>query len=408
MIEQPVIKVGILGAEDGSYTLHGRFVSEVLPDGSRLFTPEQPEAFFTLPAVKIGIGFHWQRRMPQSFRGALMITPDNLIINVITLEEYLASVISSEMNADAPAEFLKAHAIVSRSWLVAMLRREQTGADAPATGCHALLRHDPELGCREIVRWYDREAHNRFDVCADDHCQRYQGIARTASPRVFDAIKTTRGMVLATADGEVCDARFSKCCGGVTEEFAAAWEDVDVPYLHSVSDIAPDGHIYCATTDRALLSSVLNDYDLASPSIFHWQESVGQQLLRQLLAEKVGVDAGYILALEPLSRGKSGRITRLLIRGTRESIVVGKELEIRRLLSSTHLKSSAFTVTAEGVLVTPEGERVPERFVIDGRGWGHGVGMCQIGAAAMAAEGHTCESILNHYFTDADITRIYN
>lgn len=407
---EPIIRAGILGATDTRHILHGDFCRSEEPDGSVLLCPLSDDSFFTLPEVKIGIGFHWERTEPQSFRGALRIHPDGLLVNEVAAEEYLRSVISSEMKATAPSEFLKAHAILSRSWLMAMIereRRDKTTGETGLPGGHIQLLFDKEFRCREISSWYDREAHTRFDVCTDDHCQRYQGISREISPAADKAVRETRGIVLSYG-GEVCDARFSKCCGGVTEEFPTAWEAKDVPYLKSVSDIAPDGTPYCATDDRRLLETILNGYDLDSPDFFNWKETIAQEELSRLIKEKTGVDTGAVIELRPLSRGKSGRIHRLLIRGSKETIIVGKELEIRRVLSHTHLKSSAFEVMAtdrNGSPVSPGG--IPEIFILSGRGWGHGVGLCQIGAAAMASRGFDHKSILNHYFTDAVLIPLY-
>ncbi len=411
IMSEPVIKVGILGATGSEYILNGDFERSEDIDGSILFSPSSPGSFFTLPQVRIGIGFHWERVEPQSFRGALRIHPDGLITNEIPTEEYLRSVISSEMKATAPMEFLKAHAILSRSWLMAMLEKEHavdqtTSLEAP--GGHVRVHFDNRHQCREIVRWYDREAHTRFDVCADDHCQRYQGISRLISQQADKAVRETHGIVL-SYDGKVCDTRFSKCCGGRTEEFSTAWEDTEIPYLKSVSDDAPGGRCLCETDDRDILGSVLNDYDLESPDFFKWETVIPQEEISRLITEKTGIDLGAILKLEPLARGKSGRIYRLLIQGEKDSLIIGKELEIRRVLSPTHLKSSAFDIAAtsnEGNSVA-KGE-IPRSFILSGHGWGHGVGLCQIGAAAMACDGADYKSILNHYFTNAKLIPLYS
>ncbi|MDE6283627.1 MAG: SpoIID/LytB domain-containing protein [Muribaculaceae bacterium] len=410
---QPIIRAGILGAMSREYELSGDFMRSDLPDGTVLLTPRggADDASFTLPAVKIGIGFHWERVEPQTFRGTLRIEPDGLMINEVSLEEYLTSVIASEMNANAPRQLLMAHAIVARSWLLAMLirQRKQLAGTLTSAGIHTRVTHNPVYHCREIIKWYDREAHTRFDVCTDDHCQRYQGITRAAPPQVREAVAATRGMVL-TYNGEVCDARFSKCCGGRTEQFDAAWEDIDLPYLRSVSDTDADDRCYCADATPELLSSSLNSYDLEDPGFNTWHVTVNADELSRIVAGKTGIDIGRILALIPVSRGESGRITKLLIRGVNESVIVGKELEIRRVLSPTHLKSSAFTITAtdiNGNIISDNDNRVPEIFTFEGRGWGHGVGLCQIGAAVMAVRGTDYKSILKHYYTDAKITTLY-
>lgn len=411
MISEPIIRAGILGAADSQYILHGEFQQTEDADKSMVFRPLSNDAYFTLPNVKIGIGFHWERVEPQSFHGALRICPDGLMINEIAVEEYLRSVISSEMKATAPMEFLKAHAILSRSWLMAMLDRkesEQNNLKRKYTAAHLENNVDKELGCHEVIKWYDRESHNHFDICTDDHCQRYQGISREISQEADRAVRETRGIVL-TFNGKVCDARFSKCCGGTTEEFSTAWESIDVPYLKSIRDIAPNGEYYCATNDRKLLESILNGYDLASPDFFDWKEQLSQAELTDLLLNKGDINLGKIIELRPLSRGKSRRICRLLIKGTEGSLIVGKELEIRRLLSPTHLKSSSFDVTPLDSFGNPiTNNSIPESFIFSGHGWGHGVGLCQIGAAAMASKGADYKTILNHYFSNAELTPLYN
>jgi SpoIID/LytB domain protein len=399
-MQEPIITAGILGAKDSSFRLNGEFQKELCPDGSVRYTPLSEDASFTLPAVKIGIGFHWERLESQTFRGALHIYPDGLLINEVALEEYLRSVISSEMNASAPYEFLKVHAIVSRSWLMAMLTKKPTNHE------QGEISFNSEYHCNEIHRWYDRDAHTRFDVCTDDHCQRYQGITRQVSPNIAKAIEETRGIVLAY-NGEVCDARFSKCCGGLTEEYSAAWEDRDIPYLQSIADLDSSGRCYCATAKPELLVTIVNNYDLDSPDISQWTETLTQQKIRTLVLQHTGYNLGNILELRPLERGKSGRITRLLIRGNNDSLIIGKELEIRRVLSDSHLKSSDFTVTTIYPTSAGDGENVPEKFILTGKGWGHGVGMCQIGAAVMASEGVGYEAILKHYFTNAEIIKLY-
>lgn len=405
---EPVINVGILGASDDKFILDGDFMRSENSDGSTLYTPSSSGCTFTLPDVRIGIGFHWERMETQTFRGALRICSDGLVINNVPLEEYLCSVISSEMRSSAPAEFLKAHAIVSRSWLLAMLDREKEQTEALPDNCHmgggahTIVTENSQYDCREIIRWYDREAHTRFDVCADDHCQRYQGITKAISPEVGKAVRETRGQVL-VFDGKICDARFSKCCGGITEDFQSAWEDREIPSLRSVKDCDADGRCYCDTDDTGLLQTILNDYDLDAPGFFQWETTLDQRQASYLIKNKTGIDPGDIIYLQPVSRGKSGRITRLLVKGTRNSFMIGKELEIRRILSPTHLKSSAFTIKT---IMTP-GSTLPERFILSGKGWGHGVGMCQIGAAVMASQGASCSDILSHYFTDTDIIRLY-
>ena len=420
----------------------------------RLFLPPEECRFhsgeradFSLDAVTIGVNFHWERRERQTFQGSLvaLAEPDGLLtaINEIDIEDYLASVISSEMAATAPVEFLKAHAVMSRSWLLAMLERknlENAGAGCGRTrsvGCVvrnsaggetggmdgdvAAARggeskrvnsdHDGDIP-EEIVKWYGREEHTRFDVCADDHCQRYQGVTKIVSPRVREAIDTTRGMVLVYG-GRICDARYHKACGGRTEDFANVWEERPVPYLTSIADgpedfpslateaaaadwISSSPAVYCNTGDMTALRRILPAFDQETPDFFRWEVAYERRELEELLKEKSGIDFGELLRLNPLSRGPSGRIIRLEIAGTRHTVIVGKELEIRRWLSPSHLYSSAFVVATE-----KDTRGKIRRFVLRGAGWGHGVGLCQIGAAMMAIRGFSMETILGHYFPGA-------
>lgn len=367
---------------------------------------------FDLKAVTIGVDFHWQRREDQRFRGALnlAVTEEGIVaINQIDAEEYLTSVISSEMSANASKQLLKAHAVISRSWLLAQIEKNQQLAkgEKPYTSC----QQDEE----QLIRWYDREDHVLFDVCADDHCQRYQGITRETNPVVKEAIQETRGEVL-LYDGVICDARFSKCCGGVTERFENCWEPIDHPYLAVLRDAPEKEHpdltneeeaqkwirtapsAFCHTTDKAILSQVLNNYDQETTDFYRWQVIYTQEELAELIHRKSGIDFGQILNLVPLERGGSGRIVRLKIIGSQRSLIIGKELEIRRTLSESHLYSSAFVVDKE---LSANG--VPTCFILTGAGWGHGVGLCQIGAAVMGAKGYTYDAILTHYFPGATI-----
>ena len=358
---------------------------------------DRAEASFVVEDVKIGIGFHWERNRRQGFRGGLRIVDDDglTLINYVDLESYVESVIASEMNADSPIELLKAHAVVSRSWLVAQVR------DTRGDGAYS--RRD-QVGPREweVERWYGGESHSGFDVCADDHCQRYQGIQEALPERVRQAVNATRGQFLVFG-GDVCDARFSKCCGGVTEDYSAAWADAEVGYLKSVVDgpgpaqrIDVDAWIrsappaYCNTKDRPLLEQILPDFDLETDDFFRWKVQYARDELSDLVRGKSGIDVGPVTALEPLDRGASGRIIRLRIVGDDATLTLGKELEIRRVLSATHLFSSAFVVD--------EGD---DGFTLRGAGWGHGVGLCQIGAAVMASRGAGCEAILGHYYPGA-------
>jgi len=368
------------------------------------------DSIFTLFNVTVGNRFHWERKEDQSFQGDLILCPrkDGTItaINEIPLEDYLKSVISSEMSAEAPMEFLKAHAILSRSWLLAALDRKEKTKEVPIRTEKIIEKEG------EVMRWYDREDHDLFDVCSDDHCQRYQGITKIVSRQAEEAVRETRGMVITFKD-EICDARYSKACGGITEEFETAWDDKQAPYLTSILD-APVSHqpiiteeeasawilsepeAYCNTKDEHLLGKILPDFDREIKSFFRWRVEYSRQELEEILREKSGFDFGTLQKIVTLKRGPSGRISRLKIIGSKRSIVVGKELEIRRWLSRTHLYSSAFVVRVEA-----------DRFIFNGAGWGHGVGLCQIGAAVMATRGFSAEQILKHYFRGIEIKKIY-
>ena len=348
--------------------------------------PSAPDASFAIEDVVIGIGFHWERKERQVFRGDLRILKREglTVINDVSLEEYVTSVISSEMSATCPLELLKAHAVISRSWLC--YPKLHPESDGP--GNFSLRVGD------EITRWYGREAHRDFDVCADDHCQRYQGITKAYSTSVSQAASATAGEVL-KYDGKVCDARFSKCCGGVVEEYRNAWDDRDVPYLVSLPDIDDTGNVYCDTKDKALLAQILPGFDQETQDFYRWTVRYTGDEIRQLIGSRLSEDVGEVLALEPLERGPSERIIRLRIRGQARSLVIGKELEIRRALSRSHLYSSAFDVERDGAM-----------FVLKGKGWGHGVGLCQIGAAVMASRGKNYQEILEHYYPGTSTGRL--
>ena len=347
------------------------------------------EASFTLHNVTIGRKFHWERQESQTFQGILKLVVDEdkiVAINILPVEDYLTSVISSEMKGSCSLEFLKASAVISRSWLLAQMQRRQERADGPAP-FFSLVK-----GEGESIRWYDREDHTIFDVCADDHCQRYQGITRASNPRVAEAVNATRGQVL-TYDGKICDTRFGKCCGGQTNEFQYCWENIQVPYLRSVSDP------FCNTSDRKILKQVLNDYDLETHDFYEWTEELSQQEIHDRITAHLKMDLGAILALEIVEKGPGGHISKLRVVGKEKSFVVGKELEIRRMLSASTLKSSAFTVET---IHDPQ-STIPSRFILHGHGWGHGVGLCQIGAAVMGEQGHSYREILEYYYTGAEI-----
>jgi len=368
----------------------------------------QDKSMFSLFGVTVGSRFHWERTEEQTFQGDLILQPRNdgtiAVINEIPLEDYLKSVISSEMSSAAPIEFLKAHAILSRSWILAALdRNKKTEETSRSAG---------KTTDEEVIRWYDREEHDLFDACADDHCQRYHGVTKIVSKQAEEAVRKTRGMALTYQD-EICDARYSKACGGLTENFATAWDDKRVPYLRSILDasvphrpinteggasawILSNPDAYCNTQDEALLGKILPDFDRKTKSFFRWTIEYSSRELEEILREKSGLDFGTLKEIVPIARGPSGRIYRLKIVGLKRSIVVGKELEIRRWLSRTHLYSSAFVVTVEA-----------GRFTFHGAGWGHGVGLCQIGAAVMATKGFSAEKILKHYFRGVEIQKVY-
>lgn len=393
---------------------------ELVDEESLVFEPVRyHEASFELNDVTIGIHFHWERKEDQRFKGTLIIIAEDeklTAINVLPLEDYLVSVISSEMSATSSMELLKAHAITSRSWLLAQIEK---GKSLQQSGkIHQSVTETPD----EYIRWYDREDHLNFDVCGDDHCQRYQGITRQSTPLVEQAVTETRGMLL--MDGaNVCDARFSKSCGGISESFENVWEPEVHSYLHSIIDNpeVPEGYdadltneeaaekwirntppAFCNTSDKAVLSQVLNDYDQETKDFYRWSLTYQQADLAELIARKSGRDFGAIVDLIPVERGKSGRLKKLKIVGTKLTLTIGKELEIRKTLSESHLYSSAFVVDKQNIT-----EGIPGEFVLTGAGWGHGVGLCQIGAAMMGAKGYSYDEILLHYFRGASISKEY-
>lgn len=422
-----LISVGIVAADRIEFVLNGSFMHDgkilsagchtaIICDGVILIDEERSGAditltplvssdSFTLNDVVIGVGFHWERHEPQTFEGQLRLTIHGekstkgkiSVVNILPVERYLVSVISSEMSATSSVELLKAHAVTSRSWLIHQLiakRQHPSSAD-----CHVL---DTEC---EHIKWYDKDDHLTFDVCADDHCQRYQGITRASTSAVEEAVATTAGIcVVSDDDGTVCDARFSKCCGGQTEIFSSCWEDKNFSYLLSFRDNdARKGHKhdFCDTKDIRILRQVLNSYDQETPDFYRWTVRYEAEYLSELVCRRSGIDFGVITDLVPVKRGPSGRIVKLKIVGSKCTLVVGKELEIRKWLSESHLYSSAFEVAQE------VGDDGTKTFVLNGRGWGHGVGLCQIGAAVMADEGYSYTEILSHYFTNAHLQRIY-
>ena len=423
---QPLLSVGIMTAKElefeilsdgagvqkavmreGKIEYDGTLYDELYFDAQTLSTQfAQPS--FILKNVTIGKEFHWQRQEDQKFAGSLKIIVEKgqlTAINIIGVEDYLLSVISSEMSASASEEFLKAHAVISRSWVMAQIKssdRRKTMqipdgiCSTPSLVSHldALLSDNasPEPGeTTEYIKWYDHQDHHNFDVCADDHCQRYQGLTRATGETVRKVIDQTWGQVL-TYDGELCDARFSKCCGGRMETFSTCWEEKDMPYLQPLLDTPDhqDGECFCNTQDKEILGQVLNNYDQETVDFYSWIQKYDKAYLSELITRRSGIDVGEIISIEPMERGQSGRIWKLKIVGTITTLVVGKELEIRRILSESHLKSSAFDVKIEG-----------DQVILEGRGWGHGVGLCQIGAAVMATKGYTYDKILTHYYPGA-------
>ena len=445
--KQPNVNVGIVSGQKIHFSLNKPYLAKgemvtgeqevafseggILWNGNQYssltFHPQSADASFSLSDVTIGVNFHWERKETQTFLGTLhfVVESDKICaINELPVERYLESVISSEMSATSSLELLKAHAVISRSWLLAQMKKRREVAES-GNNFFSFVKKDDRL-----IRWYDREDHTIFDVCADDHCQRYQGITKETSPHVAEAIRQTKGQILMDGD-DICDARFSKCCGGVTEEFQYCWEDTPKNYLSSVRDIiqgvksvgsaapaplpslqdeaAADAWIrsnppaFCNTTDKKILSQVLNDYDQETADFYRWKVTLTQEKLKQLLDEKLKMNFGDILDLQAEERGKSGRISKLRIVGTEKTFVIGKELEIRRALSDTHLYSSAFVVDRCDI----DEKGVPQRFDIIGAGWGHGVGLCQIGAAVMGEESFDYDAILLHYYQGAEIKKVY-
>ena len=438
--KQPDVAVGIVSAQKIHFSLNKPYLAKgekvlgeqvvefseggVLWNGNQYsqltFHPQSADASFSLSNVTIGVNFHWERKETQTFLGTLRFVVESdkiLAINELPVEKYLESVISSEMSATSSLELLKAHAVISRSWLLAQMKKRREVAESGNNFFSFTKKEDM------LIRWYDREDHTLFDVCADDHCQRYQGITKETSPHVAEAIRQTKGQILMDGE-EICDARFSKCCGGITEEFQYCWEDTPKTYLTAVRDIALgvehtlpnltneeeaekwirfNPPAFCNTQDKKILSEVLNDYDQETVNFYRWKETLSQEKLQQLIADKLKMDLGAILDMKAVERGKSGRISKLQIIGTEKTFTIGKELEIRRTLSDSHLLSSAFVVDKYDM----DEQGVPQRFELIGAGWGHGVGLCQIGAAVMGEQGYHYDAILLHYYQGAEIKKLY-
>ncbi len=445
--KEPVISVGIMSEKAIDFELHGdfkvtgqtknfsgRYSAEVRDDkivckqdGNNIeFTGEvtfKPQDFetesFLLKDVTIGVKFHWEKKEKERFTGSLKLLRDSgkvTVINLIPVESYLVSVISSEMSAKSPLQLLKTHAVISRSWVLAQLEKSKSIKKGKAKYQTVIS------GEEEHIKWYDREDHKLFDVCADDHCQRYQGVTRVFTDSAWQAVKQTSGIVLVSED-QICDTRYSKSCGGITESFENVWDPVKFTYLSSVIDykfelenydldfsyeanaerwIKSCPQSFCNTKDRKVLSHILVDFDQATKDFFRWKVEYSQEQISQIIKSKSGIDFGDIIDLVPVQRGFSSRLIKLKIIGTKKTLVVGKELEIRKILSETHLYSSAFIVEKADIQ-----NGLPQKFILTGAGWGHGVGLCQIGAAVMASKGYQFDEILLHYFKDTDLKKIY-
>jgi SpoIID/LytB domain protein len=445
--QEPVLAVGLMTIPAGRvrFTLHGDFVTannitlhggsyqtsvadkRIQFDNGSFYEAEvtltpTANASFTVHDVVIGIGFHWEREEDQLFYGALQLKLDThgnlLVINLLPLENYITSVISSEMAATSNLQLLQAHAIISRSWLLAQIKPWRVERQTDLSIGKVFTNDDGE---QELIRWYAKEAHTEFDVCADDHCQRYQGLTKATEPRVFETIQSTRGNVLTFAE-TICDARFSKCCGGMVEDYTAAWDNTKLDYLTVLYDgetfpaefklpltdeanarqwILGAPPAFCNTQDKAILTRILPGFDQETTDFYRWRVTLAQDELQALLLKKLGVDFGAILRLEPVARAASGRLVKLRIVGEKTSLIIGKELEIRRAFSPSHLYSSAFMIAAEAA-------PIPASFTLHGAGWGHGVGLCQIGAALMAERGSGYEQILTHYYPGASLHLLYD
>ena len=402
--------------EMGKIKLMGEDYSQDF-DGLILEPRDPLSESFLIKDMIIGVNFHWERKRNFRFFGALkLIVSENEIvgINLVPLEQYLTSVIGSEMSSTSSLELLKAHAIISRSWVIAQLKAKRKDKNPDAASA--------EITDDRIIKWYDREDHVLFDFCADDHCQRYQGVVRNYNDRAVTAVEETRGLVI-TYNKEVCDARFSKCCGGVTESFENVWQPEKYEYLSSIIDYKFDPEDYslelekeaaarhwikgnptafCNTKDERILSQILVNYDRETKDFFRWEVSYTQEEISKLINEKTGINFGHIINLVPVKRGHSGRLIELEVIGTEKQITIGKELEIRRILSESHLFSSAFLVETRDLH-----DGIPGKFILHGAGWGHGVGLCQIGAAVMGEMGYLFDEILLHYFHNAHIEKIY-
>ena len=445
--KEPVISVGIMSDKVINFELHGdfkvtgqnknfsgRFSAELIDNriickqdevrfefnDEVIFKPQDFETeSFLLKDVTIGVKFHWEKKEKERFTGSLKLLKDNgkiAAINIIPIENYLVSVISSEMSAKSPLQLLKSHAIISRSWVLAQIEKSKSIKKGKNKNTATFVNED------EHIKWYDREDHVLFDVCADDHCQRYQGVTKVFTESAWQAVKQTAGIVLISQD-KICDTRYSKSCGGITESFENVWGPTKYNYLSSLPDykfelenynldfsneinavkwIKSSPQSFCNTKDRKILSHVLVDFDQSTKDFYRWKVEYNQQEISQLIKAKSGLDFGEIIDLVPVERGYSSRLIKLKIIGTKKTLIVGKELEIRRILSESHLYSSAFIVDKVDII-----NGVQQKFILTGAGWGHGVGLCQIGAAVMASKGYQFDEILLHYFKDSMLKKIY-
>ena len=445
-MNQPNITVAIMSSQNIEFILYGDFKCDeideilngkmtaeysdgmiILKSGTKSYKPlkeiilipvDQTSETFVLKNVTIGVQFHWEQKQNQQFSGSLKLITENdllTVINIVPIEQYLNSVISSEMSATSSLELLKAHAIISRSWLLAQINKR----DSLDKNQNYINEYKTE---EEIIKWFDREDHILYDVCADDHCQRYQGVTKSNNHNAQIAVLNTHGIVLVYND-QICDARFSKSCGGITEIFENVWENINHPYLKNITDYKfdPDGYntdlvaekdaikwisnsppAFCNTTDDRILDQVLNNYDRDTKDFYRWKVEFTQDEISRLISEKLGYNFGYILDLIPIERGHSGRLIKLKIVGSEKTLTIGKELLIRKVLSKSHLYSSAFVVEKQNIE-----NGIPQKFSLIGAGWGHGVGLCQIGAAVMGEKGYTFDEILLHYFRGAKIKQVY-
>ncbi len=436
-MKEPDVSVGIVSAQQISFTLNNNYFAKgEIVCGKQIvffneggiswngnlykeltFTPQDENTSFSLYDVTIGINFHWERKETQIFNGILKFVVEEekiCAINILPVENYLISVISSEMNAASSLEFLKTHAVISRSWLFAQMEKRKTLVRQDS-GFFSIVKTETEF-----IRWYDREDHTIFDVCADDHCQRYQGITKATNNAVVEAVKATRGQIL-MYNKTICDARFSKCCGGISEEFEFCWEDKNYPYLTSIRDkenekitidlrqekeaqkwIRSNTQSFCNTHNKKIISQILNNYDQETTNFYRWKVEYTQDEISGLISNNTKQDFGHIIDLIPMQRGKSGRISKLQIIGDKRTLIIGKELEIRRTLSNSHLFSSAFVIDKDKSI-----NGIPQHFTLIGAGWGHGVGLCQIGAAVMGEHGYNYIQILAHYYKGAEVKTLY-